>query len=468
MKTITTLTSRLKNPLHFFIIISGLFGIFCLLVVPPFQAPDEEVHFYRSYQISRFNIVPDYTNAGFGGMLPRELPETEMITSANPRLLGNDKIKYNIHKTHLALQVKKGQPPVAVNFVSTVYYSPVSYIPQVVGVWIGRIVQTPPIVWLYAARLFGLAAWMALTAAAIRIMPRRKWALVAVALLPPMVAQAAAVSADPMTTGTIALFAASILYFRERSRALKWREWVFLGAIAVIMSLSKQMSFVLLPLLLLVPNGFKANKNALLSYFKRAMIAVPAIVLAAAWYLAIHRLNIGLSGGSAKGSSEQIAYISSQPFEYVLTTLRTYFMGYGDSIYTSLTGSFGWDVTVSFGAIVLCYLLLAFALVFHEKDDTLRPLNRLEKTIVATTGLAYVMGVSTALYVGFTKYKQKYISGIQGRYMYPLLFMIGPFVSSARVKLSGVNYTRVLRVGYFVLLSFCGLMIYLRYYVHTV
>jgi hypothetical protein len=53
----------------------GLVGAVLMIVLtPPFQVPDEQVHFYRAYQLSELQpreIVRDRTA---GGMLPSKCP----------------------------------------------------------------------------------------------------------------------------------------------------------------------------------------------------------------------------------------------------------------------------------------------------------------------------------------------------------------------------------------------------------
>ena len=55
------------NPIKIFLVLALLFGTLFVLITPPFQGPDEPVHFYRATQIANVNFIPDVQNGVVGG-----------------------------------------------------------------------------------------------------------------------------------------------------------------------------------------------------------------------------------------------------------------------------------------------------------------------------------------------------------------------------------------------------------------
>src|SRR4028119_531544 len=61
------------RPDRFFLLAGLLFGLAFAVVTPPFQAPDEPAHFYRSYAISEGDLLGRRLGGEWGAMLPASL-----------------------------------------------------------------------------------------------------------------------------------------------------------------------------------------------------------------------------------------------------------------------------------------------------------------------------------------------------------------------------------------------------------
>jgi uncharacterized membrane protein len=201
------------TPVKFFIIAAVLFGLVFTFITPPFEAPDEPVHFFRSYQVSTLNLSVDKVGSTYGGIMPASLQDTVSETWDKSALAFHPNVKYHLGYTKEALLIKTTNRQHVYDFSTTAYYSPISYIPQALGVGIARAMNLPPIIMMYFGRVFNLAAWVLLFSLAIKFLPRRKWALVFLALIPMALFQAASLSADVMATGLAALLLSMVLRF---------------------------------------------------------------------------------------------------------------------------------------------------------------------------------------------------------------------------------------------------------------
>lgn len=454
------------TPTKFFVVIAAIFGLTFLLITPPFQTPDEEVHFYRTYQISQGNLVPDNNGTVVGGMLPRSLAKTVEVTSQQPPLKFQPDVKYALHKTRVALSIKEVTgDKVLYDFSATAYYSLVSYLPQTLGILIARVINTPPVVMMYAGRLMSLIAWIILFSLAIRFMPYKKWALVAVGLLPMALFEATSLSADSMTYGLLALALALILKFNFEKKLLDIKKVVLLTTVLTLLVLSKEIMFIFLFLIFLLPSSILGNQK--FSHYKRAaLIAIPLLCFVG-WMMTVSSLDVQNTGIFNPNPTEQIKFIIEKPLAYANVVFQTYFFTHSDGIARSFIGTFGWlDAPLSELIATIGYISLAF-IFMASYGLKIAPLNRKNKLIILFTGLVYWAATTTALYLYYDPVKFKYIIGLQGRYFIPLALLAIPLLYGSWLRTSKSLYIKIaILMPLFMLIS-SVITIFYRYYVVT-
>lgn len=458
----------LLKPHVFFCITAALFGLLFLLITPPFQAPDEEAHFYRAYQVSELNFVSDTNQKGeVGGELPDELQRVAHITTSNPTLQFNPGKKYSAGKTLLALREKHTNREEFYAFPATAGYSPISYLPQSIAMSLTRLVRAPALITFYAGRFSNLIAWIAMLALAIWLLPRRKWALVCVGLLPMALFQAASLSPDSLTIASFFVFMALIFNLREKAQ-VKNVDILWLGLLAMTMVLCKQIMVVLLPLVLLLPSKkFSSKRTAWL--IKALLIVVPTF-FAGLWmaFGAVTDPHAVVANG--QNPSAQIAFMLHNPHSFINTLFNTYFYTWGDSITRSVIGTFGWvDAPLALVWVMVGYGLLAYAfMVGSEGASKLPLLSKKEKLFVGLIAAAYFGAVSAALYAYYSPVGYKIIVGIQGRYLIPCLALLIPVLYPTALKVPSAAYRRVVTLGPAFLLVVSIITLYVRYYINNV
>lgn len=457
---------RVKTlPEYFFAVFALIFGVVFIVVTPPFQAPDEAAHFLRSYQVSDFNFVVDEVDGKAGGRLPEAVHRTIQITALNPSMEFRPDIKYNISKTKEALLIKDTGKEITLDFSNTAAYAPVSYLPQSIGMLIGKIFGVPPLVLLYLGRFANLVAWIACIVLSIRLIPRKKWVLAAIGLLPMAVFQASSLSTDVMATGMAAVFFSLVLFYLNRQKVLAVKEIGLILLAGIILALSKQVMFVLLPLVLLLANSlFKNKKQAYIVKF--GLILIP-LLCAGLWLYLVKDINIASTLTNGQNQAAQLSFIIHAPWSFINTLWNTYFFTWGDEIGRSLIGNFGWvDTPLSMFWVVFGYVeLILLLLMGYELKQWL---SKRQKIIVAACFVLYWLAVNAALYVFYSPVGYKIIVGLQGRYFIPLLILLIPLFYNKVFKLNKTIYLQIAKTFPLILLIASAITIYFRYYINNV
>jgi len=447
---------------------AAVFGLVFIIIIPPFQGADEPLHFYRAYQVSTFNFVVD-ENVGrdFGGVLPSSLENTVALTANNSNL-GNLKPneKYNIHTTSEALSIKETPSQREwVNFTATAPYPPVAYIPQATGVLIARILRAPPILMMYAGRLMNLTAWIVLLALSIKIMPRKKWAFVFIGLLPVALTQAASLSADVMTIGLFALFFATIMRSILRTKPFTNLELAGLLLIMVLLVLCKQISFVFLPLLLLIPSKAFGSKRK--AYAIKAVFLLVSLAIYTTWLYIIRDLNFKSVFANHENPTQQIHLIIHNPLGFINALWDSYFFSWGDVTTKSFIGTFGWgDTSLSELIVTMGYIGLFLVATINPYNHLRRWVTKRQKIWLGIMGIVYWLAITATLYAYYNPVGAKTILGLQGRYFLPLGFIAIPLLYSNWLKSSKTAYKKIAVLVPLFLLLTSVVTIYFRYYIN--
>ena len=312
-------------------------------------------------------------------------------------------------------------------------HNPVAYLPQAAVLRFAALAGASPLTLFILARLAGLAAALALTFAAIRLMPSHKVALAALALLPPIVFGRSAVDADPVTNGFAFLFIAAVLRESVCEEAMTARSLAGLVALAFVMGQCKSAYFVLLPLALLIPRRRFASPTQ--HGAALALLILPGVLASLAW-MAFAKASALSSGAYHTWSGmadpdRQLAFVFAHPIGYVETFIRTLFAT--DFFLRSLVqvfGAFGPPVYLPLPVIAILFALFLGAVFADGAAKAPEYPRRLFPLALAIFAVFLALSL-TLLYLQWTGYAKPVIEGFQGRYLYPLLplFVVLPRLS---------------------------------------
>lgn len=455
------------SPERFFVYMAVFFGLVFIAITPPFQAPDEPAHYLRAYQVSQFNFTADNVEGTIGGKLPASLGKTIDDTMTNPDIAFHANYKYDVHKTAKALEENEASPLKVYNFSATAAYGPIAYMPQAIGIGIARLVNLPPIAMMYFGRLCNLVFWIVLMALAIRLLPYKKWVMVFIGLLPMALSQASSLSSDAISLGLTGVFIGAVFYFAQSKARLNRSQLLILLGLAIALCLTKQLTFLALPVVLLLPGRLFAGKVRNVAT-KAILILIPLTVVACWMWASGSSSSVSDVAANGQNASDQLKYILLHPHSYINTLWNTYFFSWGDSVTRSMIGVFGWaDAPLSELLVTAGYLSLA-ALYLLGYGKFQPWLTRNQKVIVAALAVVYALAISTALYLFYSPVGFKIVYGLQGRYFLPILMLLIPLLYTRFATTTEEIYRRIAIYAPVFLLLASTITIFVRYYVNNV
>ncbi|HKI03021.1 MAG TPA: DUF2142 domain-containing protein [Thermoanaerobaculia bacterium] len=405
----------ISRPDRFLLVAGLLFGLGLAAVTPPFQAPDEPSHFYRAYRVSegRLDVIPSPGRTGadlpagvarIGAELKGDLPFHEEKRIAPEKILAAFRVPLDPERR------------VPVWFPNTLQYPFVPYLPQALGIALGRVFGAPPLLLLYLARLANLIAGTLMVSFAVRRLPAFQWLAAMIALTPMALFLRASASADVTSTGAAFLLAATVaqLAWGTEGPARK-SDLALLTASSAVLCASKAAYFPLAFLAFLIPavRFPQVRRGVFLGLHTAVSLAVTAFAVTTSRAVGIIRFDVAVDPG------RQIHDALAQPLRFLQVVAADYVL-HGLRYLAQLVGKLGWLDTRLPAPLILAYLGILLALVFLDANPGIevRPWQR---GFVAAVILATMVLISASQYALWTPYGAKLVDGVQGRYFTPLV-----------------------------------------------
>ena len=395
-------------------------------ITPPLQVPDEGSHFTKANDIAEFNLFNQHKTAPVSIL---------KLDSAFGRLhfLAGEKTTMAEIKKHFGVKL---EPEKRAPSSPPEYTLP--YIPQALGIFIGKIFDSSPLTLMYLGRIFNLLISILVMFYAIRIIPQFKWIFLLLALMPKTVFLFGSLSYDSLTISlsflTIAVF---FHYAFACARNLSLKDLAVIALLVLLLLLCKPPYFILGLLFFFIP------RKKFGPLYKYIMISIGVMVLALAilkgpalaGYLSASGSGTTVNLAQLSASSpdlplirpdDQIKLILYNIPEYLKLISRSGFIYYRSYIVESFVGLLGWiDVhlpdTLTYSYL---FLILLSALVLSGENVKL---GLTKKTLLFILLAATFVFIETAMYVYATRPGRDRVFGVQGRYfipMAPLLFML--------------------------------------------
>jgi len=457
-----------KDPSLFVLAVIAPLAFVLVIIVPPFQAPDEHTHFFKAVQLSEGRPIGKYLGVLPGYPLPLvgdRLPAKYKITADHYigiRIHLNQKAdiaRIQRDLTHPATRTERIPSP----FENTVVYPPFAYIPQAVTIAVVNVFCKTPLIQMYAARLAVLVVTILLLFLAVRKLPFGKWALVALIATPMSLLLIGSCSGDGITMGVSALFMAYVVAAVVDRNKLTRPELAWITGLAMALGLCKSPYQLLVFFVLAIPLSRFATRK---TYYRTLVLAVVVpLVLAAIWALLVRKLYLNVVVDS--NTADQTHYIMHHPFDFAHTLLRTYFGAAGDYIpRTFMDLSAGPSAPLPLWAILLDYLFIAALILLEPIRAALtRSLKYVRFAAVLLIGMVF-LALNTLLYVTFTPVMKPLIDGMQGRYFIPVSYLLVP-LAGGRLATDQRRYAQLVSFFRWVVI-FMACMAYLalikRYY----
>jgi uncharacterized membrane protein len=403
-----------------------------LVILPPFQSPDDFNHFCRAYQLSEGEWLPYQENQRLGGWMPVELkaffdPYLPATFMSRDKFTA-EKILESLHNT----SAYSGRE--FIDFPNTSYYSVVSYLPQATAIAILRTCGCSMGVIYFGGKLFAFAIWLLVMFVVIRRLPLARWLFVALLLLPTNMATLNSYSADNMTNLLTYVLISLVLESLMRASALSKRRMGLLLLLGVLLALAKVVYVSLLLLVFLLPlNVFTGRKQRgmffVLLFLLSGLTAlywsgvVTDKFLTYAQYNEAFRNQCTLAPESDYGLQKQA--LSQNPLHLVRLFYNALF--HNPEFYLkSYVGHFGTylDTPMPYWLFESVYVFLIL-LAFFEPNPFL--LGVRQKFLLLGAALAAYLLLILSHHLTWNKVGSEFIDSIQGRYLapiFPLIFLL--------------------------------------------
>jgi len=380
-----------------------------MAVSSPFgRVPDEPTHFCRILALSYGDVISESSEEGTtaGSELP--LPRDFLSMQYSSRALFNS-------RNTMTLTDEKS----FFEFPNTSAYSPVTYLPQVLGVFLARLVTSKIVLIIYAGRIFNWLAATLLLYFAVKHAKFGKEIIMLTALMPMNLQESVSLAPDGLVTALIIVMFCYIMHLRydfDDGRRMSVRQITAVYILAAAVALIKIVYLPFCLVFLMIPWQRFGSKKA---YGIHMTAAASLTCVCSLCWLRIAGNYLFYAGTDA---ALQTQSVMTHPFLYVLTVCRTLFMHMGEYLQEIVglrLGCIDIDVTSIIILVYLYYFIRKMdGSVFHTQVSKHHPYSRL----IIFSVIAVMLLNLTALYIQWTPVYQNTIEGIQGRYFIPLVF----------------------------------------------
>lgn len=397
-----------------FALLYTIFGIWYMIGIPLGGTPDENVHMLRAFDISRGHLIATEIDGRSGGELPENL--ISRWTAADMRIMdimeGGDYV------------LAEEEP--FWNYSAAALYSPLTYAPQAIGLFVGNLVSDNIFAIGYFGRFFSWITIGILLFYSIKYIPFGKNLLLAISLLSMNMQMSISLAGDGFAFAIVMAFVSYVLYMRyEKEGVLNLRDKIVLYILLLFIASCKIVYMPICILAFLIPAEKFGGKK---EYYKNAIAAAgEVLVVSVGWLVFSSRYLIEYQPGVNSG--EQVRYILSHPIAYLNIILNTTVLNGEVYLSTMFGRRLGFYSVVCNAFIVYLYLGILIYVFVKEKNIWNKEKSSVAKRLMLFACACICILIYTSLYVQWTAVGNGEIIGIQGRYFLPILF---PFVLAIR------------------------------------
>lgn len=440
---------------YIFAFITILFGVLFVLITPPFSGKGEVHHFVLAFAKSEGQNMLKSDDGQAGFMIPKSIIMTtqdfENAKMKNDGKLSGELIdKYSKLKLHINDRIFYELTEKNINKLS--------YLPGIIGIWIGKQINSNTIYLLWFTRIAGLLFFVIITFFAIRTVPFFKGVFLLLALLPTSIYQAATVNNEFLAYSFSLLLIAFIFRISQSNDKISVIQLVVIILSASILRFVSGF-YLLLPFLaLLIPSqkfGNAAYKYSVIGFFL-ILVFLPSL-FGMGFYNTGSMAFIDSSSGFVADSSMSLSYYLSAPFLFITTILNNIIFQGGYWLQTAFAGfgNAGLSPNVVFSIIGLLAILAVALFDGNEADETISKYTSLSLAIVSSLILigSFLIIASP---VGSAK-----IEYLTGSYFLPIapLFLIMLFNNTYKNELFNKFGSIILGIWSIILLIIAALFI---------
>jgi uncharacterized membrane protein len=298
-------------------------------------------------------------------------------------------------------------------------YSPVGYLPQVLGIDLVRVFGGSPLLTLYVAELFVLITCVALVFLALRLTPFGAPVLALVALLPMSMALSASLNPNAVLNAGAILWIALVLRSAEKPR-LSSRMLMLLCVTAVVLLTIKPGYFALALLILVVPRDRYPSRRLCLA---AAVICIAGAIAVTAALVATapavpHDVLTARGNPAGIDGARQLRFVLAHPWAFTKVVTDTV----GSSALPWMKEFVGAPgrASVILSDLVTMVALLGGLLLMMRSAAFDVGVAAWQRMGFLAVGALTVLSVIGALYILGSPVASGAVIGVQGRYFLPI------------------------------------------------
>ena len=404
-----------------FLVVGTSLGFIFLFAIPMGRAPDEPAHIWKVYSVAQGNLLTETRDEKNGTLLPDNLTT-----------FGNTYVKdaYNQIADRLLEPTSNNQV-----FQEIIGSNPIDYIPQIIGVIIGRILNLPVTITLYLARFCGFAFCIIILYFCLKYIPILKKPLFFLSCLPLSMQTFVSISYDGVIfCSAIALFTFILYSIHQVKFKLNIQHYLLLIVLSILLVAVKPVYFPLCLLLFFIPNRCFKNKK------QKILTTLSILILTMGFFLLWSALSVAAQPGNGADSGGQISYILAHPIHYIVILIRNILdMPF---LYLQRLGALEWlDASTNHFYIISTLIMFIVLCINEYLIPTKNKISKNFRIATLITSLSSIVLVFTALYIQWTPVGAFEIEGVQTRYLlpiaitFPLLFISHSNTTPSRKKL---------------------------------
>lgn len=406
-------------------------GFAYFIAIPMLQVPDEKGHYYRSFEVSRGDLLTPQGKIGGG-------------YSRLPENLIPEKLEDLNHIDYKAIRESKDEvidKDVLENYDNSTQalYAPPSYLPQAIGCFIGRLLSDETVTIFYMGRLMNFISCSALVYLAIKMIPFGKRFLLLMICMPMYLQQMVSLSTDAFINAMAFVLIAWILKLLDQEQKCSKGQLTGLMIVCFLVALCKVVYLPLCFLVLLIPSE-KIGSTLKKGRLYKAICVIVSTILNFGWLAIGFGYMIQFRPGV--DTAAQIEFILTHPFKYLGVIGATFAEKIIDWLGTMVGAKMCiLNVYTCLTLVVLYILVLFFEMAVTSQEEH----NFLSGKMRALhVGLFFVVFLITltSLYAQWTAYRNPQIEGFQGRYFIPILPLLMCGLKGKRLNVSGNELLR--------------------------
>lgn len=393
---------------NIFLISASVLALFYQFITVPVSVPDEDAHLTMTYHYSNMLMGKDSKEELF------QLNEQMVSGEKDRRLMSlpttvNRESYYGIFAVMDAKDVE-----ILTLHERDINATAVSYLPGILGMTLGRLLQLPIMKTIYMGRFFSCAAYIGLCYFGIKKIPGNKGTLALIALLPISLHLGSSFSYDSLLLGGAIFFTGLVFLLYEQKKEVSVTQLLLLVLSVLILTSGKGIYVIMLGMLVFIPAkvwGGKLKQKLYLTAFG-SLSAISFVANMGA--LLTKRGEVAL-----ENSSMQTSIIWEKPIEFLFLAINTlislvdiYFRG----LFGGYLGWFQFEVPVVVSIIAMILLLIS---TFYVSEQSV-----LIKKEVRFGGIAVFLllgAASLAAAISWNSENAATIGGVQGRYFLQVL-----------------------------------------------